>query len=76
MRPTKSAIRFSLELDRPDSSTCRVRLYDVTENDESHKTLIHEVAVSVEVGVDAQKRALMDTARFLHWYMTPQGGGL
>lgn len=70
MRPTAGPIRFALELEREDDSSCRIRVLDKAATTDA---LVYEVFVAAEFGSDAQKRALRDVARHLAWYLNPEG---
>lgn len=65
MRPTSAPIPFRLELEREDEHSCRVRVYDGRET----AVLLYEVCVASECSEDAQRRALVEVARNIHWQL-------
>jgi hypothetical protein len=59
--------RFRVTLERADhDERCRVTIED---DDGAH---LYTVEVSTELPTDSQHRAIMDAARYLHWFCTPE----
>ena len=69
LKPTKKPIRLTLKIERPDEGTCEIEVYE--EGGPTPTLPIYRVLIAAEDCEEAQKRALADVARHLHWFLTP-----
>lgn len=69
LKPTTKPIQFTLEIERHNDQTCEVHVYDPSRP--NPEQTIYGVLIAAEDCEEAQKRALADVARHLHWFLTP-----
>ena len=69
LKPTTKPIQFILEIERTDDQTCEIEVYE--EGGPTPTLPIYRVLIAAEDCEEAQKRALADVARHLHWFLKP-----